>query len=261
MYSVDPTQLLHLPVAEWLRMEFHARREKNPSYSLRAFAKHLGITPGRLSNFLSGKRPLTQKAGQKAAEKLSYSPIHTKIFLEKIATEKGQKIAASGPLQWEAHELQAELFELVANWHHFAIRNLIKTKDFKSDVRWIGGRLGISPIEVRSAIDRLKRVGLVKDGENGLEMCMDNIKTSQDIPSAALRRLHKQHMELAIVALEDVAIEQRDITGITMAIDKKRLPEAKQRIKDFRLSMSEFLEAGERKEVYHLGVQLFPLTR
>jgi len=46
-----------------------------------------------------------------------------------------------------------------------------------------------------------------------------------------------------------------------MAIDTDKLPEAIQLISEFRARMSNLLESGEKKNVYHLAIQLFQLDQ
>ena len=46
-----------------------------------------------------------------------------------------------------------------------------------------------------------------------------------------------------------------------MAIDPENLGEAKNMIKSFRKRLSKKLESGNKKEVYKLAIQLFPLSR
>lgn len=43
----------------FLNQKLKRRIEKNPAYSLRAMAKHLGLAPSMLSDVLSGKRNLS----------------------------------------------------------------------------------------------------------------------------------------------------------------------------------------------------------
>lgn len=68
-------------------------------------------------------------------------------------------------------------------------------------------------------------------------------------------------MKRAIEALDDVPIEERDITSMTMAIDVRKIQEAKKRIREFRKDMAAFLEEGEATEVYSLNVQFIPITK
>jgi uncharacterized protein (TIGR02147 family) len=260
MYVKDPNSLIHLSALEWIREEYMARRQKNPSYSMRAFAKFLELSPGRLSNFLASKRPLTKKTGEKIADKLGYNPTQKQTFLAKIEKARREFNKAPENVAWQAEEVKADVFELIANWHYFAIRNLIRTTSFSSDAKHIAKRLGLSVVEVRTAIDRLKRLGLMDERNGELVLVQERIKTTTDVPSSALRQLHRQHLEKAIESMESVSVDKRDVTGVTMAIDINKLGEAKKKIQTFRRSMEVFLEDGEQTEVYHLGIQLFPLS-
>jgi plasmid maintenance system antidote protein VapI len=47
---------------DFINREFDLRSSKNGSYSLRAFARDLGISPQRLSHLLSGKKGISKDA-------------------------------------------------------------------------------------------------------------------------------------------------------------------------------------------------------
>jgi len=47
--------------------------------------------------------------------------------------------------------------------------------------------------------------------------------------------------------------------GMTMAVDPKKLPLAKQRIQEFNRELSSLLETGDRTQVYQFQSCLFPL--
>ena len=55
-------------------------------------------------------------------------------------------------------------------------------------------------------------------------------------------------------------MDERDFSGITMAINVEKLDEAKEMIRAFRRKLCKFLETGKKTEVYTLRVQLFPKT-
>jgi uncharacterized protein (TIGR02147 family) len=121
-------------------------------------------------------------------------------------------------------------------------------------------RLGLSATEVRAAVERLIRLGLLTR-RGGKLVSSGRCTTTQDVPSAALKRFHRQGLERAIDALEGVEIEDRDITSITMAVDHRKVPAAKAQIRKFRRQLAKSLESGERDEVYQLSIQLVPITR
>src|SRR5437763_1672981 len=115
-----------------LQREYSIRRVRNPHYSIRSFARKLGIGSGPLSELLCGKRPLTKKMSARIAKNL---------------------VLESEP---EFNPLSADAFSAIADWHYYALLSLMQTDDFVSSPRWIANRLGIPANEVRLAISRLK---------------------------------------------------------------------------------------------------------
>jgi uncharacterized protein (TIGR02147 family) len=168
--------------------------------------------------------------------------------------------AESSAPEPEYHQLTTDAFHALADWHHFAILSLMDTASFKPEAKWIARRLGISVIEARTGIDRLKRLDLITEKGGKLKRTAAHLTTTHDVSSAALKLSHHQALEQADRALEDVALELRDITSMTMAIDVGKIQEAKKLIKDFRRKLSVYLESGKRTEVYNLNVQLIPLS-
>jgi uncharacterized protein (TIGR02147 family) len=87
----------------------------------------------------------------------------------------------------------------------------------------------------------------------------DAVLTTADksISTPALKRRQKQVLEKAIEALERDPVELRDTTALCMAIDPKKIPEAKKRIQEFKKSLCAFLESDKREKVYELSISLF----
>jgi uncharacterized protein (TIGR02147 family) len=249
--------------SEVLLSEFQRRKTRNPAFSLRAFAKQIGIPAGRLSQYFSGKRAISEAAARRIAERMSLSPDQEKQFLALIYAERIRKgdslknIAGDSAFQ----EISADSFAVLSDWYYFAILNLLKIKGFRSDPAWIGERLGISTAKAKHAVCRLKRVGLLVEKRGHLVRVDKPLRTSDGLAFRALRISHEQSLQQAIHRLHEVSLAFRDITSMTMAVDLRRLPEAKKIIKDFRRKLSAFLECGEPTEVYNLNVQLVPVTK
>lgn len=240
------------PEARWLLAEYKRRKATNPAYSLRAFAQQVGVPPGRVSEFFSGKRPVTEACFVRAADRLGLSTKQRSLI-------RGVTKMPAGEFAYVA--IADDVFDSIAEWQHFAFLNLMDTADFRENLPWIAKRLGISTAEVRDLIQRLYRLGMIERNGKKLAKASPNLMTTNDVPSAALRRSHKQSLEQAITSLENDPLEERDITSITMAIDPKKIPLAKAMIREFRFRLAEALESGRRTEVYNLNVQLVPVTK
>jgi uncharacterized protein (TIGR02147 family) len=236
-----------------IKSEFLRRKRDNKNYSLRAFAEYLEVPPGRLSEILSGKRPISKKVRIKISERLGLKGI------EDLLEAPLRSLAFSERADY--HFLTDDVFSVLADWYHFAILSLMDTKDFQADPKWISKRLNISVLEATEALSRLKKVGAIVVNGKKINKTNKNIRTATDIESQALRLSHRQSIEQALLALNEVPLEFRDITGITMAIDLKKLPLAKKIINNFRLKMSDVLETGNQTEVYNLNIQLVPVSQ
>ena len=135
--------------------------------------------------------------------------------------------------------------------------------EFQSDIRWIANTLNLPFGVALGAVERLKRLGLLTVDDGGHLVCArSNTTTTFRGTHEALRHLQREILQQAQTALEEVPIEKRDQSSITMAIDSSRLPEAKEKIKRFRRELMEFLEGGETKDaVFQLSVSLFPVSQ
>lgn len=248
-----------VPAKQWLIDEFERRRHLNPRYSMRAFAKALDLPSGRLSEILSGKREIGNKLGPKLAEKLELGPVSRQRFLRATRLRDTR-----GELDLDDRSfavMNDDAFRAIGDWQHYAILSLIKTKGFKDDPAWIGRRLGISSTLATASLRRLKRLKLIEFKNGRLVRTHHQITTSDGTASVALRKSHRQNLEQSIAALENLPVEVRSISSMTMAIETRKLAAANFRIKAFRRELSEFLEAGRADEVYNLNIQLVPLTK
>lgn len=205
-----------------------------------------------------GRRKITVRAIRKLGPRLGLNPKELARYCEKAevrSLESGDEYTA----------LVHDHFQMISDWYHFAILELVTTATFRAEIKWIARVLGISVAETRAAVARLERLGFLKiDAKAGWQLIgpKDTTTLGTELTSAALRKMQKQILEKAIIAVDEVPAHQRDQSAMTMAIDSARLPEAKERITKFRRELSRFLESGAtRDHVYQLSISLFPLTR
>jgi uncharacterized protein (TIGR02147 family) len=229
---------------------------------LRGFAKLLGLSPATLSGVLNHKRSLSLNAAMTIANKLDWDPKKSEHFFQQVAKELGGQKSDPKKTGILLHysEVSLDDFSAISDWYHFAILEITFISDFKSEPKWIAKRLGISVHEAADAIDRLKRLELLIESDGKLIKSEKNLATPTDHVSRAIRKRHKQILDRAKEALDQIEISKRDFTSITIAIDPAKLELAKEKIKKFRRELCSFLEKGNPKEVYELSVQLFPLT-
>lgn len=249
-----------LYLQDTLRERLELLRLKNSSFSLRAFAKLLDVSPASLSEFLNGKRKLSKKMIQKVAQKLCLPPKEISVLNEKIHRDS-KGINHVPQSEKKAIELRNDQYYLVSDWHYYAILCLAETSDFRDDYEWIAKRLKTNISAVKEAMERLMRLGFLYYGPEGKLLCQDiEIFTSEDTPKSFLKKRHSENLSAANESLFSDDVLTRDMSFATLAINSKKLPEAKKMIRNFYDELCSFLETGEKEEVYELCIQLFPRT-
>jgi hypothetical protein len=249
-------------VRQRLQRELASLRERHPSYSLRAFAKRLAISPTALSAIIAGKRPVTLETARRVIAGLELSAAEAGELLREfhLRIEKGGAgDAGQGDGKPSYRLLAMDSYRLISDWFHAAIISLSETVGFRRDPRWIGRRLGIPPLVASRALDRLVRLGILAP-EHGEPAGPIHTTTTDDVPNRAVRSGHRQNLDLARAALDRLGVEQRDFTALTLAVDPSTLPAAKLLIRRFLDDMACLMEVAPKTEVYKLCVQLFPLS-
>ncbi len=233
--------------------EFVKAQAKNPSYSMRAYAKKVGISQTAISEIFGGKRPITKKSAEKILSGLARSPEEVSNLL----------LGSDDSSLTSYKSLDMDTFHLISEWHYFAILSLAETKGFQSSAAWIAERLGLTEKIVRDALARLIRLGLIEsDKKTGkIKPTGDQFAAISEVATSALKKANRQNLELIEEALESIPSEKRDFTAMTLCFDPDRMDEARKLIKNFRRSFAKVMEAGHKKEVYKICVQFFPLTR
>ncbi|RYZ86847.1 MAG: TIGR02147 family protein [Proteobacteria bacterium] len=161
----------------------------------------------------------------------------------------------------EISTLNLDTFSVISDWYHFAILDLTLIRGFKSDASWIARKLGIKKFEAIGAIERMKRLGLLVEDDGKLKKGQAFYSNySEGVTSAALKEYQRQVIRKAMQAIDSCPQDRKDITSMTIAANSKKLKQAKEKIKNFRRELCEFLETGEKDSVLHLAVQLYPVT-
>lgn len=255
---------------EILQQEFESRIRRNTSYSLRAFARDLEVSPSKLSEALNGHRGFSTETAQKVAKRLKLSAAESAYFIALVESKHGRseakRKAAKASLsaiqsQNGFREIDLENFQVLSDWIHFAILELTQIEGFESTVAAVSQRLGRTNEESQAAVERLFRLGLMTRLESGKWIQAEvNVATTTDIPSRAIRDHHREVAKLASEALDEVTVDARDFSSITLAFDSSKMAEAKDRIKKFRRQFNaDFQKDPIKDRVYCLAIQFFPL--
>jgi len=248
------TKQIKLSPREYLKQELSLRSARNPRYSLRSFARTLGVSHTFLSMLLNGKRPFTENILISFSEKLGLSPQEKKALLQN---------STKPSLEQEKYHISLDIFAIVSDWYHYGILNLLKLPNFKSNPKWIAKRLNITELEAKLAIERLLRLEFITEDEKGnLQRTIPNIKVDNQIFSAACKKFQSQVLNKAKESLENDPFEERAVESFTLVMDPSLISHARQRLREVSEQLSNEFEArGKAKQVYNLGIQIYPISK
>jgi len=267
--------VFQLRSGEILKGILQAKLKKNPSYSLRAAARDLGVSHGYLSLVLNGKKRLSFERALQVVQFLKTDEARSELLLRSVALESTKNPACRAFLanslsgEEDSHTgefaiLELDRFRILSEWYHIAILDLTLVKQFRPDAIWVAARLGIEADQVRIAVARLERLGLLKVTPTSWIKTTARLALPTNHSERAVREFHEQMIDKARETLQSPAAEDfsaREISAITFVVDPSKMAQAKKKIEKFKREMLAFMGDGECTELYQMNVQLFPLMR
>lgn len=248
-----------------LRKKLRQKQERNPRYSLRAFAKSLNVSPSTLNQILLGKRPLTEGVARRFATSGLFSAREVKTILKTCEIEKIAR--RTGPALPEYRVLEPETFDILSHWATGGLFSLMDLDDaapggsgIPAEPALIAKRLRITPTLARKALAALVERGFLVLEDGHYSPCQGPVTTTSGVPSAAIRAYHAGVLERAALSLHEDPLEERDFSAITMAADPDHLPLVRELTERYRREVCKLLESGSKRRVYTLAIQLFPLS-
>ncbi|MES2801809.1 MAG: TIGR02147 family protein [Bdellovibrionota bacterium] len=255
---------------QFLAFEIQERKLRNTRLSLRHLAITAGVNASSLTRVLNGSRQITPALAIRIARALNFGTEEIQHLLDLISIERSkdqkqrQKIVDQINRKKipTSKKISIENFRIIADWEHFAILSLTKTKKFKANPIWIADRLGISVSKVNAAVERLQALNLlVSKGKSYTAVEDANIETPQNISESYVRENHRQHLQKAIDALKIFTPNQREFCNLSVVMNYSHLPEAKKRLRIFFDEFNRDFDQAGMDEVFQLNVQLYPLTK
>lgn len=234
---------------------------------MRALAKKAGVSPSHLCRAMNGETKVSAPMAYKIAKALELSRQEAQEFINLAGLESLDGVAKENLLNDDQKKLQKvflnlELFEIVSDWHYFAIYELIKAQPKKSFSKWIAKRLGLSLLNTKIAISKLEQANFIRKNSLGYyEACSEQgIYAGNDIPHVAIKNHHRQVSRKAIEAV-DLPVDEREFQSIQFGFDRKQIKKAQQKIRSFINEFESEFATKRADDIYQMNLQLFSLTK
>lgn len=234
-----------------LKKKYQLLKAKNTRFSVRAFSKKVGLSPGAYSDFVSGRRKVSAKKALQIAGRLSLTPSEEKKLKDLIDPSSRQL-------------MPEETFKLIANWHYLAILAAFEIADPPRRPEEFAQRLSLPLSKVVTALKALMTIGFVEESESGdYHFIGHHLTTTDNIPSEAIRSFHLGSLKNAesILSSSSSNPAEYDFNSVTFAGSSKDMARAKKEIRRFRDRICAIMSGPSKNHVYKFSVQLFPLTQ
>ena len=269
--AIKPDLLETRDYRSYLRDEYAKRCARNTYYSLRAYARDLGISPSRLSDILKGRYGLTERTARTLSAQLKFNVEETHFFWALVESECAKSPVKRKAAHLRVHryrqpkdfvEISEDIFRFIADWYHLAILELTAIEGFKSDIQHVAQLLNISEDEATDAVTRLFKLNLMKIEDRCWVPTDDFTNVGDNFPSESIRSFHQQMIRLALESIEGQSIQERELASAIMAIAPEDVALAKKEIREFKNRfLKQFGGTEKKKMVYALNIQLFNLTK
>jgi uncharacterized protein (TIGR02147 family) len=179
-----------------------------------------------------------------------------KRYLDLITAKRSQnKIARIMPNQ----------FEYLSAWYHPLVRELIAGEADPLDYPALSHSMRhyATPRQIKSSVALLRRLGLARqDEDNRYVLSSPLLNTANELDSFAVRQYHIEILSVAQKSLDEIPPSEREFSQVTVSLSPSGFLRIKQRIQEFREELLQIVSRDKNtKEVYHLNVQLYPLTK
>ena len=262
----------HSDYRHFLNRDFQAKKSKNSQYSYRAYARDLGLSSGYLSQVLKAQRTLSFEKAIQLSAILNVTEEQKTEFLAQVRLANAKSTPAKSEILSELAKQQIkapkfrihrpESLNLIKSWHYTALLEVFALSDYQSNFKWIAKRFSLSQKMVKEVFHNLELAGLIRKNESGCWGLKDKHNKWPDIPSKAIRKIHKEYIKMAANAIDQQNYTERDITGSVFAISSKQYPKFQKLIAEFRQKAIQLADEEKSPDaVYRLSVQLFRLDK
>ena len=262
---------------EFLKDAWELKRKTNSSFTIRAWAQHIGIKNHTfLHDMVKGRRKVPKSQIPRFIQSLNLNANEGLYFESMVDLSRAKsmeektlyidRMKALAPNVNKVTFTELESFRMLKDPIHFFISEMVMLPDFNPDPAWIQKRLvfDVSQETISKAIERLILLDVLREDPQGRLIRVDSfIASKSDVKDLALQEYHKNLSDMAKRAIEVQNVLEREFQGMTLNFDIARLPEAKQVIRKF---VTQFLGQFDQttsptREVYHMNLQFFRITQ
>lgn len=259
----------------FLKDYFQVQKELKESFSHRYFARRAGFSSsGFFHHVIEGKRGLTEKSMEKMIKGLSLRGRKATFFKNLVLfnqakeleeREKYFKVLDRIRKTSYIYKVQKKQYNFYEEWYHPVIRELVLSNHWNGNYGALGALVvpSISAEKAKNSVELLESIGLIKKRKDGKYIQVQDAVTASDVPVVVTRKMRKDYLHLAEKAMEQLPLNERLISGVTVSMSKERFKKIINKLDEVRqIILADALEEDfEKQSVYQINFQAFPLSR
>jgi len=263
----------YLDYRDPLKDALEDRKASDHSFTYKKMAEALGLHTSNVFRLLQKETHLPARCQSRALEFLGLTDRNAAYFLLLIgyARERNgkarQEILEKAMALRDVNRVNLGEKELAyfRDWWVAAVRGVLEVVDGRANPAEIARKLQpeVTEAQVAAALDLLLELGLVRKGSSGRlivrEPHLGVARSSEKVQ--AVRRYQCQALALASEAIERFPPEVRDVTTLTMAVDREIFLHVRETLRECRHMIQKSSdEAKSPDRVMQLVMAYFPLT-
>jgi len=253
--------------------DYYLEKKSRFPFSWRLFAQKAGFSsPNFVKLVCDGKSGLSLKSAEKIAHAIGITGVEQEYFKKLVLLNQSQNSAERKKLSIEVallkqslkiRVLKKESSNFYSSWRHQVLRELIPMMHGASNADIASKCRGfVTENEVDESKKMLAQNGyIVQDDKGCFSQANSILVASSEALPKEVRSMHKKMAEFAYEAIDDIPVNERNFSGITMGIDEECYSEITKEIDNFRKKIISIITANKSgNRVYRMNLQLFPLT-
>lgn len=243
-----------------LEAEFLQRSKKNPSYSIRSYARDLSLDSSTLGSIIKGKRKIPKKKIEFLGKKVCRDEFELKQFIKSATIDHVslREIKNGHPIK--RITLSEEQFSEIADIQAYTLLSLIQLDNFIYDKVAIAKKLKTSPASLEKTIKALIKSGLVEERDNTLSRTRLRTTTTDGVASKYISKHHLDSLELAKRKCLELTPNERYFSTLTFPADPESTGQIKKLIMEFEDKVDAYLKTKKKTEVFKLSIQYYQAT-
>ncbi len=249
------------------------RKQEDSFFSYRFMANRLKMDHSLLVKIITGKRHIADKAIDSFSSLCKLNNKEGKYFSTLVHFEKARSLKESKRFfeellkmrNYSSVQVSKDQYEYFNKWYYAAIRSLLDYYPFYGDYKELAEKLTprVTILQAKKAIELLSNLDLIKKKKSGQYVLTDShVTTGEKWHDIAVSSFQKETISLSARAVDDISKDKRDISSVTMSVDRDCFEDVKEILRECRESVIKRVDAidSDTDRLYQLNMQLIPLS-